>query len=171
MDNLSLFFLIFGFSNHSPILDKLMVFAADPLMPISFILALVIAIKGNYKDKKSFLMAILSLPVTVLLIKSIHIFYSSQRPFMIEQISPLITHAADASFPSRHTGFMTTLAASFFLNKSKWATFFIFLSLWVGISRIYVGVHFPLDILGGIITGIISVLIIKLFLKLIYSRF
>lgn len=167
MDNLSLFLLIFSMGQKSPMLDSLMIFASGPLLFLSYIFALLIAIKGGVAEKKAFLLGILSLPVTIILIKLIHVFYLTDRPFVLEDITPLITLDPNASFPSRHSALIFSLAFSFLLYKSKWSAVLVTLALWVAFSRIYVGVHFPTDILGGIIIGLLGILITRQIKKLL----
>ncbi len=158
MDNLALFFLIFGMSNKSNLLDFAMIFGAEYVIFITFFLIFVFALKGKIKEKKALLLSLLSIPIVVLLIKGIHLFFFEPRPFITYDISPLITYSRiDASFPSRHSALMFGVAFSFIFYKSRWGAVFSFLALWVGISRIYVGVHYPIDILGGIIVALIAV--------------
>ena len=77
------------------------------------------------------------------------------------------TESSRKSFPSNHSA--NIFFISFFLyyiypNKKK---YFIALALLVSISRVYVGVHYPADIIAGAILGIIiSYLIIKILNKL-----
>lgn len=159
MDNFSLFFLIFGASHQNPFLDQLMIFGAEYVIYLTFILMFYFSIKGNLAEKKSLILALICLPVAAIIVKIIHLFYFQQRPFVAYDFLPLITQGADASFPSRHTLTMSVSALPFMYFKSKWAPLFLFLTLWVGISRIYVGVHYPLDILGGILISILSLII------------
>lgn len=160
MDNFGLFLLIFSTSNKNEFLDFLMIFGAEYLIYAAFILIFVLAIKGSVKEKKALILATLSIPIVVVLIKIIHLFLFEPRPFITHDISPLISYTReDASFPSRHTALMFTLAFSYFFYQSKWKFYFFIMALWVGLSRIYVGVHYPLDIIGGIITALISVFI------------
>lgn len=156
MDNISLFFLVFGLSNHSDFVDSLMIFGARFLIYSTFLLVFISAFKGRSKEKKALILAFLAIPIVVLLIKFIHIFFIEPRPFVNFHFSPLLDTEPDASFPSRHAGVMSAIAFSYTYLKSRWAPLFLFLMLWVGISRIYVGVHYPLDILGGFLVGIIA---------------
>src|SRR3989344_1037512 len=149
MDNIGLFFLIFGFSNHSQTLDNLMVFITHYLIYLTFLLMFILGFKGKIKEKKALLLAVLAIPIAILLIKVIHIFINEPRPFVNYHFSPLTGSAANASFPSRHATIMAVIAFAYTYFKSKWSPFFLSLMILVGISRIYVGVHFPIDILGG----------------------
>ncbi len=59
------------------------------------------------------------------------------------------------SFPSSHATNMFALAMLFSLfYSSRWLAFFCFAGL-IGYSRIYVGVHYPGDIIGGALLGMI----------------
>jgi len=58
------------------------------------------------------------------------------------------------SFPSGHT--QTAFAAGVYLSLllPRWTPLFIALAIAVGLSRIYVGSHFPLDVIGGCAVGV-----------------
>lgn len=160
MDNLALFFLVFGMSNQNILLDGVMIFGAEYIIFATFILIFFFALKGGIREKKALLLSLIAIPIVVLIIKAIHLFYFEPRPFITHPISPLITYTrVDASFPSRHTALMFAVAFSYLFYKSRWGGIFASLALWVGISRIYVGVHYPIDILGGIIAALIAVYI------------
>lgn len=64
---------------------------------------------------------------------------------------------SDKSFPSGHTtAAFSTMTALFFTGNKRysWAAFIF--AILMGISRIYLVVHFPSDVLGGIIVGFIA---------------
>ena len=63
------------------------------------------------------------------------------RPFeVLPQIIPLITHASGYSFPSGHT-------------TAAFACAFVYYKLLPKFFGLYLGVHYPLDVLGGIVTA------------------
>ena len=69
----------------------------------------------------------------------------------------------DKSFPSGHTslnfGIFTALAAVLLKQKKKWAWLLLLIPVIVGSTRIIRCVHYPSDVLGGMIIGIIGGLI------------
>lgn len=173
MDNIGLFFIVFGLSNQSQQLDALMIFGARFMIYLTFVLTFLLAFKGGIKEKKAMILIMLSIPVLLLFIKVVHLIFYEPRPFMSYNFSPLVDPVGDASFPSVHASLMAVLTFTYFYFKSKWAPLFFLLMLWVSIARIYVGVHYPLDIVGGILVGIISLMIalqIKKFLKITLLR-
>lgn len=78
------------------------------------------------------------------------------RPYeVVEGLRCMVGLAHDASFPSGHTGasFASSVAMSRQLPR-KWAVFFLVLAGLIAFSRLYVGIHYPTDVLGGLCTGI-----------------
>lgn len=160
MDNVKLFFSIFNFNGHILILDKLMVFGATALIYLTFLFILILGFKGGIKEKKTLLLIILGIPVAFLLIEGIHFFYYESRPFVTFHFTPIVNEAAtSASFPSKHATIAAVVGFAYTYFKSKWAPLFLILMFWIGFSRIYVGVHYPLDVLGGFLTSIVALII------------
>lgn len=147
---------IFNLSGKNQLLDQFMIFGAKYLVFI-IIFLIIIAFRGGVKEKKVVLITLLSLGFAFTLNKVISVFFFVQRPFVEHQIKPLIDHVADASFPSSHTTFVFVIALSYLFYKSKYALIFIIAAFWVGLARVYVGVHYPLDIIGGILVSLLSV--------------
>jgi undecaprenyl-diphosphatase len=81
--------------------------------------------------------------------------FDVERPSMrYVQPKPLVTPPLDGSFPSGHAA--TSFAAATVLSfaRPRWAPAFYLLALAIGSSRVYAGVHYPLDIVGGAVLGI-----------------
>ncbi|HHY73456.1 MAG TPA: phosphatase PAP2 family protein [Bacillus bacterium] len=74
-----------------------------------------------------------------------------------------MTHAADASFPSDHTTGAFALALAVLFVHRKIGLGMLLFAFLTGFSRIYVGHHYPLDILGSIVVSlVISIIVYKL---------
>jgi len=75
--------------------------------------------------------------------------------FNVESVRLLVGCGGGRSFPSSHAANNAAgaMLLSWYYPRFKW--WFIAVALTIGFSRIYVGVHFPVDILGGFIVGIV----------------
>lgn len=73
------------------------------------------------------------------------------RPFEIGLGRQILDHAAEASFPSDHATLMFSLAIPLLCRarSRRWGVALLLLGFAVAWSRIYLGVHFPLDMLGA----------------------
>lgn len=77
------------------------------------------------------------------------------RPWMADPaIIPKIPLPADPSFPSGHTSAAFAFALAF-LRKKKYFVPALILAVLMGISRVYLCVHYPTDVLGGAVCGIV----------------
>jgi len=75
--------------------------------------------------------------------------------FFVDGGNFLIGMKTSFSFPSNHAMNMFTAATVFSCFYNKYAGYFFGFAVLIGFSRIYVGVHFPLDIIGGVVFGMI----------------
>lgn len=157
--NQEYFFKIFQLSGQNKIFDNLMIFSAVYLIFLTLFISIVFSILGGVKEKKSLLLCMLSFGVGFILLKTLGFLLYEPRPFTSFQITPIIGFAPGDAFPSDHTTILTILALSYSAYKSKLTWFLISVLFLVGFSRIYTGVHYPVDILGGIIFGTVSVYI------------
>ncbi|ONI44687.1 hypothetical protein AN641_06235 [Candidatus Epulonipiscioides gigas] len=83
------------------------------------------------------------------------------RPFELGIVKPLRVETAPGySFPSGHTSTAVSFwgGAYCIIKKKSVLIFAILMSLIVGFTRIYLGVHFPIDVIGGFLLGIISII-------------
>jgi len=69
-----------------------------------------------------------------------------------------VTKTGYASFPSGHTAtiFALTTLLSFYFPGTRSAILFFTIAALTGFSRIYLSQHFPVDVLGGLLTGVLT---------------
>lgn len=78
------------------------------------------------------------------------------RPFDVNtSIKLLINKPSDFSFPSGHTSASFVVASVLFFRKSKLFVPSLILGILIGFSRLYLYVHYPSDVLAGLILGIV----------------
>jgi undecaprenyl-diphosphatase len=72
----------------------------------------------------------------------------------------LVPHAAENSFPSDHTTFMVSIALTLLLlpRTERWGGWLLILAIAGGLARVFIGVHYPLDILGSLVVSTLSAL-------------
>jgi undecaprenyl-diphosphatase len=86
-------------------------------------------------------------------------FHSNLQPFaVLSDVNKLIERSIDNSFPSDHTILFFSVCISFWLFRKKHGVLWVILACFVGLSRIWVGVHYPLDVIVGAIIATISAL-------------
>ena len=80
---------------------------------------------------------------------------STPRPFMLGLAPSYIDHAGRGSLPSTHATVMFMVALAFLLRPHlrRLGVPLLVLAAVTGWARIYVGVHFPLDIVAGLLLG------------------
>jgi len=156
--NENLFLLINQFAGKNHILDLVMISLAKG-MPYLFIL-IEIYLYFFTKKKNEAIFAFYSVVLSLIISGIISIFYFHNRPFMDNLGTLLIHHKPDTSFPSDHTTFLFAIAWSFMLFRVRFWGLFLILAFLGGIARVYVGVHYPYDILGGIGVGFVGAFIV-----------
>ncbi|BCU56276.1 undecaprenyl-diphosphate phosphatase [Enterobacter kobei] len=83
-----------------------------------------------------------------------HVF-PHDRPFVDGVGYNFLHHAPDDSYPSDHGTVAFTFALAFLFWHRLWSgTVLMGVALLIAWSRVYLGVHWPLDMLGGLLVGI-----------------
>lgn len=94
--------------------------------------------------------------VALVLTKLAGMCFVDPRPFVVHHFIPLIPHAADNGFPSDHTVLSVLMALIVLKYSRKVGLALLVLALLVGWSRVFVGVHNPIDIVGAVLIAVLA---------------
>jgi len=170
--DISIFRFIFSLSGFSSLINALAVFLAKYL-PIFLVLAVLVFIFKQKPWKEKWLVFIFSGLCLILsrgiLTEVIRFFYYRPRPFELLGITSLIPESG-ASFPSGHAAFLFALALVLFYFNRRWGIWFFILAFLNGLARIFTGVHWLSDILGGFLIALLSFFLIKFLLSSILPK-
>ena len=98
--------------------------------------------------------------------------FSRIRPYeVIDELTRIVPAPSDFSFPSGHAGhsFAAAVVMMVMLPR-KYGVPALVLAILISVSRLYVGVHYPTDVLGGCIIGTIMAILSILTVKAIEKR-
>ena len=153
--------LINGHAGQSSTLDNVAIFIANNGL---YVLAAVLAGFGIMElrrhPRRAFAIAgaaCMALLIAGALILLSGAFINEARPFANDSDTILLVkHANDKSFPSDHTTVAAAAAMVGALAWRRWAALFLGGALAIGVARVFVGVHYPGDIAGGMAFGMLA---------------
>lgn len=162
MFNTLLFQKINDLAGRNMWLDRLGVFFTDYAgYVLVVILVLIFIFKSARLSRFMVLVALTSAVVSRGIITTIiRFFYHHPRPFDVLSVKQLIPESG-YSFPSGHAAFYFALSMGVYLYNKKLGIAFFVVSALMGIARIFAGVHWPADILGGALVGIVTALLVN----------
>lgn len=152
-------FLDFLQTIHAPLLDKILAFITSlgNAGIIWIVLAVVLLILPKTRKTGIIVAAALLMDLILcnLILKNL---VARVRPYDVNTaIAILIKKPLDFSFPSGHTAASFAAMTALFLAKMKkaWIAALV-LAVLIAFSRLYFYVHYPTDVLGGAVVGILS---------------
>lgn len=153
------------FAGKQPMLDEIVLlfskYGGFGLFAL-FLLVLWFRKEGNQQEnRKTVLLAVIVALLAMGINQLIGAFYFRPRPFAHHLVNLLVDKSIDSSFPSDHATVGFSLAFSVWLRNRKFGYGFLVLACLLAGSRIFVGTHYPLDVLGGAGTSILAILLVK----------
>jgi len=164
--DLSLTRWINGFAGVGPWLDGAMIGIAQWAVPL---LVLLVAMQwwrrapDRRADRHVLVAAglsfLLALGINQLILLAMH----RVRPYDAGVTHLIVARSQDWSFPSDHATATMAIAAAFLLHAARRRGLaFLAAALIVGASRVFVGIHYASDVVGGFGTGVIGAILVAL---------
>lgn len=157
MLDFTLFRVVNGLAGRWAALDVLGIFSAVYL--VFGIIILIALISFLRRDIYVYLSAMAAAMVGYSVSQLIGIINFRPRPFVfLENVNLLISKSPTSkSFPSDHATLAFALAAALYLSGEKrWGKVALVMAVFVALGRVYVGVHFPADIIVGAMLGSVA---------------
>ncbi|MEK7203545.1 MAG: phosphatase PAP2 family protein [Patescibacteria group bacterium] len=145
-------------------MDLIIIFLAKYLGYMLLAIFAVLFLKNRSKNFL-FIPLISALVSRFIFTEIIRFFYFRPRPFVEQGIVPLIEHASTASFPSGHAAFYFALSAGVYYYNKKAGLWFFAGSAAIGLARVFAGLHYFTDILGGLLIALLSYFLVRIFFK------
>jgi len=166
--DLKLFYLFNNLAGQSQFFDALVVFLAGYSQYFLIIIFLLFLYFSGYtkQEKLRILATAVISPVIARfgITEFIRFVYHRPRPFLTHEVHRLISEN-HWSFPSGHSAFFFAAATAVFVYNKKWGVGFFIAAILMNLSRIVAGVHYPSDILGGMLIGVFVACVAFYFIK------
>ena len=156
--NVRLFQMIHKGAGTDPFFDLCAIFFSET-GPYILIAVFVLAwLRAGKKRKHILIETMEAAALSLVLNQLIGFYYFHPRPYMIGLCDPLILHSPETSFPSDHATFMFTAIIYLLVFNDGYSLGLLLLPVAVitAWGRVYSGIHFPFDMFGSLVVGVIS---------------
>lgn len=147
------------YENRNPEFDSTFIIITNSVAAMAFGLPLIVLITGLVTKKrtlwKNALTILISVSASAIVANILKYSLDMPRPYELYPFIEKLSTGGSPSFPSGHTADAFAFAIALGLIYPKWYFIFpaILWALLVGCSRMWLGVHFPSDVLAGAFIG------------------
>lgn len=142
--------------------SQLAIFAAEYLIVLMGLLVIILMFIGERRDRPALLIVMFTGLVAWALSDVAKYLVDSPRPFeVLNTVQTIVDRNYNSAFPSGHSAFAMALAIAMLYVDRSWGLLMMLGALLVGLSRVAIGVHWPLDIVGGFLVGALMAMVIR----------
>ncbi|TBW53327.1 phosphatase PAP2 family protein [Marinobacter halodurans] len=155
-------------SGHSPIMDGFMILLSEVGIPL--MVALVVAQWWVRTSREHTRHVLVSSGLTFLLGLALNqvilLFVHRMRPYDAGLTHLLVAPNPDYSFPSDHATASFAIAAAFLVHRFyRRGLAFLIVAFLIAFSRVYIGIHYLTDVIGGATTGLLAAYLVRKFYR------
>ncbi|HHV38540.1 MAG TPA: phosphatase PAP2 family protein [Tepidimicrobium sp.] len=127
---------------------------------------LILLLFGNKRGKNIGAQGAVTLAISQTITYAIKSIFGRQRPYnILKDLNTFGIILKDYSFPSGHTSASFAIATTIAFNMPRLSIVAFILAFAIGISRIYLGVHYPTDVMAGMFLGVGTAIITQIYIK------
>ncbi|WP_347456784.1 phosphatase PAP2 family protein [Acinetobacter sp. ANC 7454] len=154
--NLDLFYLL-NVPDHASIwMINYACLIAHDLVYVFLLMFAIAWLRGNRDVKTGIIKAFIFTAITLSISEVLSAVLNTPRPFVMDVGRTLIEHAPTGSFPSNHMSIFSGIALAYYFSPHRDLGRILLWTAWlVAWSRIYVGVHFPIDMVGAFLISLV----------------
>ena len=133
-------------------------------LPAVMLLILAVLALMRAQRRRTLWAALLSLFITWLVVRVVREGWPMPRPGALDLGIQWVPHGKRSGFPSLHaSGSFAVAMVLLFERRDRWAVLFVLAATAIAWSRVYLGLHFPMDVLAGAAAGSLVALLVERF--------
>lgn len=161
--NIQSFRLINDLGKAFPALNPAFIFIAEYFLYLMIVPIGLFWFAPRFRNRRLVAAALLTVAAALFLRIGVAKLHSNLQPFAeLPDVNQLVEKTVGNSFPSDHTILFFSLCTTFALFSKRFGWLWMLLGALVGVSRIWVGVHYPADVIAGALTAIVSALLVHM---------
>jgi len=147
----------------TPMDEVMRLIASDYLVPVTLALILFALwfagsdLETRERYQIGIVVAVFAVALANSSIEVLNNFYFRDRPFLNHEAELLFYRPTDSSFPANSAAAAFAIAGSVGIFQRRLAIAIVSLAALYAFSRVYVGVHYPIDVVGGAVFGLVAV--------------
>jgi undecaprenyl-diphosphatase len=160
--DIAIFYGIQKLAGFSPIIDGIGIFCASVLIWIEAAAIVVFYLRAHRHRMLAVFSAFISGLAAWAVSIGIGLVYFRPRPFAVLENAQLLIGKSpfEKSFPSDHATVAFALACAVYFVDRRWGGVFLAVAVMVALGRVFVGVHYPSDIVAGALLGFVCAFLV-----------
>lgn len=172
--DLQIFHFLYGLSEKLNISHRTIVFVAEYipyiLLAVTFVYLLYSSMSRHQRIRAAISLIIAATLSSLAVTQAIRLIWHRPRPFVSLNLNEIV-YEASHSFPSAHSAVFFALSTVIYFYSKRLGILFFITTAIICFGRILAGVHYPSDILAGLVVGVLSGIVARYVENIILRRF